>query len=117
MILFFYPTIMEYSQGYGSGCAPYFVHILPASSDQCRNVSQEDLLKPPPFMDTVKEMRERLNLNCFGKDEDVDTITTAYLRRWKAENKRIYGSKVVSACSIITLIMTKVIIYFSFDYC
>ena len=103
---------MEYSPEYHSATAPYFVPILPASSDQPRNVGKEDLSRPPPFMDAVKEMRERLNLHCFGQDEDVDTLTSAYIKGWKAENKRIYGSKVVSAWCIITPIMTIVIIYF-----
>ena len=75
---------------------PQFVPILPASSNCPRNLSGEEFIKPPPFMPTVKEMRGRLNLDCFGVEEDIDSVSSSFFKSWKAENKRIYGSKVVS---------------------
>ena len=69
--------------------------ILPASAVNPRNVSSEPVTQPPPFLPTVREMRERFvartgNINDVNKTNSKKTV-----QRWKTENKNIYGTKVV----------------------
>ena len=71
----------------------YFVPIQPASIEKPRNIANEPYGKLPPFMTTVKEMRERLleHQNRQNPGEKSD-----YIKRWREESKQIYGGKLVS---------------------
>ena len=73
----------------------YFVPIQAETVDRPRNIGNEPCMKPPPFMDTVKEMREQFLVH-MKKADEIDSSQKACMKRWKDENKRIYGVKVVS---------------------
>ena len=72
----------------------YFIPIQPESQNTPRNIGSTFSTKPPAFMDTVKEMRER-SLGHMHKAQ-MDSNRKTCVKRWKDENKRIYGVKVVS---------------------
>jgi hypothetical protein len=74
----------------------FFLPIQPESQDKPRNVGNEPCTKPPPFISTVKEMRERFSQH-MKKANGIDSNQKVCMKRWKDENKRIYGVKVVSA--------------------
>ena len=72
--------------------------LLPATADRPRNIDNGGVKEPPHFFDTVKEMRARL-MATTDSDHVGDNYTIAdkaILRKWKAQNKLIYGNKVVS---------------------
>ena len=71
----------------------YFIPIQPESQNTPRNIGSTFSTKPPPFMDTVKEMRERF-LGHMHKAQ-MDSNRKPCVKRWKDENKIIYGVKVV----------------------
>ena len=74
-----------------------FVPILPANTNRPRNISTVPLEKPPAFMDTVKEMRGRLVLRQQNSTIDQKSL----LKDWRADNKRVYGNKIVSTLHYI----------------
>ena len=72
---------------------PQFLPILPTNTNHPRNVAQVPLEKPPAFMDTVKEMRDRL----LERQQNSSLDQRSLLKDWRADNKRVYGNKIVSS--------------------
>ncbi len=72
--------------------------ILPASAANPRNIGSEPVTHPPPFMSSVREMRERYVAR-IGNINDVNeknkSTSKKTVQKWKTENKNIYGTKVV----------------------
>ena len=71
--------------------------LLPASTENPRNISSEPMAHPPPFMSSVQEMRERYlaRKEKHGDEEKSMGGMKKLVQSWKTENKSIYGNKVV----------------------